>query len=59
MVIGLATYTIVMIVQQIAEANKDDTPKGDAGNTDVSTQQPADDGHDHAEHNDENKDAYY
>lgn len=58
MVIGLATYTIIMIVQQISEANKDDTPKGDAGNTDVSVQTPTDDGHDHADH-DENSDEYY
>ena len=59
MVIGLATYTIMMIVQQIVEARKDDTPKEDtAGNVDTSTQQQVDDGHDHADHSD-TADAYY
>ncbi|MBQ9778918.1 MAG: hypothetical protein IJW22_08360, partial [Clostridia bacterium] len=38
MVIGLATYTIMMIVQQIAEANKDETLKDEAGNVDIGTQ---------------------
>ncbi len=58
MVIGLATYTIMMIVQQIAEANEDETPKDEAGNVDIGTQTPTDDGHDHADH-DENSDEYY
>ena len=57
MVIGLATYTIMMIVQQISDAKKDDTPKSD-GNVEKTEQTQKDDGHDHADH-DENSDEYY